>query len=171
MVSEFVELVDQVKQKNIPLAQATQLIEQIMAKKPRFNPAMVIIGYFLSCIGLTMLYRPELRSLLVTGAAGILVGLMVLWFEKQPRYNLLLPVLPNCCVDLVFNLTRGFIFGRQSAHYSPDPFLPGALLTTGMIDSPRCTSQALPADLWRGSASAVVHRDCSRIEPLGVGKL
>ena len=30
-------------------------------KKLRFNPALVIFGYFLSCVGLTMLFRPELH--------------------------------------------------------------------------------------------------------------
>ena len=49
-------------------------MDHILAKQPRFNPAIVILGYFLSCIGLTMLFRPDLRSLMITGAAGILVG-------------------------------------------------------------------------------------------------
>ncbi len=73
-VSEFIELVDQVKNKKIPLAQALEQIDQIEVKKIRFHPAVIIFGYFLSCIGLTMLFRPELRSLIITGLSGILVG-------------------------------------------------------------------------------------------------
>jgi uncharacterized membrane protein YjjP (DUF1212 family) len=137
IVSEFAELVEGVKQKLIPLAQAVRQIDQILAKKPRFNPAMVILGYFVSCIGLTMLFRPELRSLLITGAAGILVGLMVLWSQKQPRFNLLLPVFAAIVVStLIFQLTRlGFIYGSANLLVTPlIIFLPGALLTTGMIE-------------------------------------
>ncbi len=63
-VSEFVELVDHVRKKTIPLAQAIQQIDQILAKKPRFGPALIIFGYFLSCIGLTLLFRPDLQLLI-----------------------------------------------------------------------------------------------------------
>ncbi len=98
---------------------------------------MVIFGYFLSCIGLTMLFRPELRSLLITGAAGILVGIMVMWSQKQPRFILLLPVFAAMVVStLIFQLTRlGFIYGPANLLVTPlIIFLPGALLTTGMIE-------------------------------------
>jgi uncharacterized membrane protein YjjP (DUF1212 family) len=137
IVSEFTELVDKVKKKNIPLAQAIQRIDQILAKKPRFGPAIVILGYFLSCIGLTLLYRPDLQSLLITGTAGILVGLIILLFRWQPRFDLLLPVFAAIMVStLIFNLTRlGFIFGPANLLITPlIIFLPGALLTTGMIE-------------------------------------
>lgn len=136
-VSEFVELVDRVRKKTISLAQATLQIDQILAKKPRFGPVLVIFGYFLSCIGLTMLFRPDLSSLLVTGAAGILVGLIILLFRWQPRFDLLLPVFAAIVVStLIFNLTRlGFIFGPANLLITPlIIFLPGALLTTGMIE-------------------------------------
>ncbi len=136
-VSEFAELVDRVKRKQIPLAEASRQMDQIHAKKPRFNSVLVIFGYFLSCIGLTMLFRPEPRSLLITGASGILVGLMMLWSQKQPRFNLLLPVIAAIVVStIIFNLTRqGFIFGSANLLITPlITFLPGALLTTGMIE-------------------------------------
>jgi uncharacterized membrane protein YjjP (DUF1212 family) len=136
-ISEFVELVDQVMHKKILLTDASRQIDRILAKNPRFNSAMIVFGYVLSCVGLTMLFRPELRSLLITGSAGIIVGLLVIWFQKQPRYNLLLPVIAAIVVStFVFNLTqRGFIYGPANLLITPlITFLPGALLTTGMIE-------------------------------------
>ena len=136
-ISEIAELVDRVKRKNIRLADATAQMDLILARPPRFKPVVMVFGYFLSCIGLTMLYRPEPRSLLITGAAGILVGTMVLWFHKQPRFNLLLPVIAALVVStLIFQLTRlGYIFGSANLVITPlITFLPGALLTTGMIE-------------------------------------
>ena len=136
-VSEFVELIDRVKKKTIPMAQAIQQIDQILTKKPRFGPALIIFGYFLSCIGLTLLFRPDFSSLLITGAAGILVGLIIQLFRWQPRFDLLLPVFAAIVVStLIFNLTRlGFIFGPANLLITPlIIFLPGALLTTGMIE-------------------------------------
>jgi uncharacterized membrane protein YjjP (DUF1212 family) len=136
-VSKFMELVDQVQQKQIPFGQANQQIDQILAKKPRFSPAMIIFGYFLSCIGLTLLYRPDIRSLLITGGAGILVGLITQLFRWKPRFDLLLPIFAAIVVStLVFILTRlGYIFGPANLLITPlITFLPGALLTTGMIE-------------------------------------
>jgi uncharacterized membrane protein YjjP (DUF1212 family) len=136
-VSEFVELVDQVRMKAVPLDLAIQQMNRILAKKPRFGPALVIIGYFLSCIGLTMLFRPELRSLLITGAAGILVGLITLLSRRNPRFDLLLPVFAAILVSaMIFVLTSaGFIYGPANLLITPlIMFLPGALLTTGMIE-------------------------------------
>ena len=136
-VSGFADLVDRVMRKEIPLAEASRHVDRIFAKRPRFHPAIEILGYLLSCVGLTMLYRPEPRSLLVTGGMGILVGLMVLWSRKHPRYNLLLPVFAAIVVStLIFSLTRlGFIYGPANLLIPPlITFLPGAVLTTGMIE-------------------------------------
>lgn len=135
--SEFAELVDKVKQKQVPLAQALGQIDQIRSKKVRFSPVVVIFGYFLSCIGLTLLYRPEIRALAITGTMGIVVGALALLVKRWPRYTLLLPIFSAIVVStLVFNLTKqGFIFGPANLLITPlIIFLPGALLTTGMIE-------------------------------------
>jgi uncharacterized membrane protein YjjP (DUF1212 family) len=136
-VSEIVELIDRVKHKNIPLAEASVEMDGVLAKPPRFNSGLIILGYLLSCIGLTMLFRPEPRSLLITGTMGILVGLMTRWSHKQPRFNLLLPVFAAIVVStVIFYLTRlGYIFGSANLLITPlITFLPGAVLTTGMIE-------------------------------------
>ena len=136
-VSETMELIDRVKQKAIQLAEAASHMDRILAKSPRFNSVMMVLGYFVSCIGLTMLFRPEPRSLLITGAAGLLVGLMIVWSGKLPRFNLLLPVFAAIVVStLIFYLTRlDFIYGSANLLIPPlITFLPGAVLTTGMIE-------------------------------------
>ena len=121
-VSEFVELIDRVKQKKIPPGRGFRQMDRILAKTPRFNSAVDDFGVSaLSCIGLTMLFRPEPRSLLITGAMGILVGLMVLWSQKQPRFNLLLPVFAAIVVStVIFYLTRlGYIYGSANLLITP----------------------------------------------------
>ena len=136
-ISELTETIDQVKHKKIPLAEASHQIDRTLAKQPRFNSMIVILGYGLSCIGLTMLYRPDPKSLMITGAMGVLVGLIILWFQKQPRFNLLLPVIIAIIVStVIFGLTRlGVIYGPANLLVAPlILFLPGSLLTTGMIE-------------------------------------
>ena len=121
-------MIDQVRRKNIPGCGASEQLDRILARKHRFHSVIIIFGYFLSSIGLTMLFRPDLRALLMTGSMGILVGLMVLWFQKQPRFNLLLPVFAAVVVStLVFNITRlGYIFGSANLLIPPlIVFFPG----------------------------------------------
>jgi uncharacterized membrane protein YjjP (DUF1212 family) len=136
-VSELAELTQQVRQKKISLDQASRQLDCILAKPPRFKPAVGVLGYFLSCVGLTMLFRPDPRSLLIAGTMGILVGVMLLGFQKMPRFNLLLPVIISVVVStLIFNMTRqGYIYGPANLLVAPLViFLPGSLLTTGMIE-------------------------------------
>ena len=132
-ISALVELVDQVQHKRTLPAEASRQVDRILALPPRFNSVAVIFGYFLSIIGLTMLFRLDAEALIVTGAASILVGLLVLLFQRWPRFNLLLPVIAAIVAStLIFNLTRlGYIYGSANLLIVPlITFLPGALLTT-----------------------------------------
>jgi uncharacterized membrane protein YjjP (DUF1212 family)/uncharacterized membrane protein YjjB (DUF3815 family) len=136
-MSELVELIDKLLRKSIHPGMVAEQVDHILAKPHRFNPPTVMLGYLLSCIGLTLQFRPEPLALLITGAAGILVGAMIIWFERWPRFNLLLPVIAAFVVSIwIFNLTRmGVIDGSANLLIAPlIIFLPGALLTTGMIE-------------------------------------
>lgn len=136
-ISEVIELIDQVMQKKVSLEDASGQFDRILAKPARFGPATTIPGYGLSCIGLTLLFRPELRSLVIVAMTGIVVGLTVWLFQKRPQFNLLLPVIAALVAStLIFNLTRmGYIYGSANLLVAPlITFLPGAVLTTGMIE-------------------------------------
>ena len=61
-VSELAEMIDQVKQKKIPLDQANQQLDRILTKQPRFKQSIVFLGYFLSCIGPHHALPPDARS-------------------------------------------------------------------------------------------------------------
>jgi uncharacterized membrane protein YjjP (DUF1212 family) len=135
--SELSEIIDQVRHATIPLREASQRIDSMLARPRRFHPVVVVLGYGLSCVGLTLLYRPDPRALIVTGTLGILVGLMMLWVRKRPRFDLLLPVIVATVVStVVFTLTRlELIFGPANLLITPLViFLPGSLLTVGMIE-------------------------------------
>jgi uncharacterized membrane protein YjjP (DUF1212 family) len=136
-ISALNVLIDQLLRKNILPVEASREVDRILATPPRFNPIVVMIGYVIAVLGLTLLFRPDLRALLVTGGAGLLVGLLILLFKKWPRFNLLLPILAATLVSwLIFELTQqGLIFGPANLIIPPlITFLPGAILTTGMIE-------------------------------------
>jgi uncharacterized membrane protein YjjB (DUF3815 family) len=131
------ELVDEVKERHISPVEATQQVDEILSLQPRFNSAMLVIGYVVSILGLTLLFRPDPRSLLITGGVGFLVAVLILLFQKWPRFNLLLPVVAAIMVSaIMFNLTRmGLVYGTANLIIPPlVTFLPGAILTTAMIE-------------------------------------
>lgn len=130
-------LIDDVKARRIPVQDASQKIDRILSIPPRFPAWVRIAGYILVTVGLTLRFRPEPVVLLITGALGLLIALLVEFFGKRPRFNLLLPVLAAIIVSaVIFNLTgRGVIFGTSNLIIPPlVTFLPGVVLTTGMID-------------------------------------
>jgi uncharacterized membrane protein YjjP (DUF1212 family) len=131
------ELVDDVKEKRISPGEASRQVDRILALPPRFNSAIIVIGYVVSTIGLTLRFRPDPRSLLITGGTGLLVALLILIFRKWPRFNLLLPVIAAILVStIIFYLTQlGLVYGSANLIIPPlVVFLPGAILTTGMIE-------------------------------------
>lgn len=135
--SALVELIDEVEHKKIRLKDASAEIDRILATPPRFNEALSILGYTIAIIGLTLRFRPDVQALITTGIAGLLVGLLILLFKKWPRFNLLLPVIAAILVStLIFEMTqRGLVFGPANLIIPPLVFfLPGAILTTGMIE-------------------------------------
>jgi len=136
-LSALGELVDEVKERHISPVEATQQVDDILSLQPRFNSAAMVIGYVVSIIGLTLLFRPDPRSLLITGGVGFLVAVLILLFRKWPRFNLLLPVVAAIMVSaIMFNLTRmGLVYGTANLIIPPlITFLPGTILTTGMIE-------------------------------------
>jgi uncharacterized membrane protein YjjP (DUF1212 family) len=136
-ISALVELVDQVQQKHILPGEASRQVDRILAKPPRFHSLVTVFAYLVSTLGLTMLFRLDPGALVITGITGILVGLLVLSFRKWPRFNLLLPVIAAVVVStIIFQLTElGLVYGPATLIIPPlVVFLPGAILTTGMIE-------------------------------------
>jgi len=136
-MSDLAVLIDRVKQCRLTPAEAARRVDHIRATAPRFGPAPNVAGYVLLVIGLTLRMRPAWDALFVTSALGLLVGLMLVWFRRFPRFALLLPVLAALVVSaLTFYLTRlGWIVGPANLIIPPlVTFLPGVTMTIGMME-------------------------------------
>lgn len=158
-ISALTELIDRVLNKKTSPAEASKEVENILTMPPRFNALIMTIGYTISVIGLTLLFRPDLRAVLVTGAAGLMVGVLLILFKKWPRFNLLLPIIAAILVSwFIFDLTQeGLIFGPANLIISPlIIFLPGAILTTGMIELASGHLISGSARLMYGAASLLL---------------
>jgi uncharacterized membrane protein YjjP (DUF1212 family) len=136
-VSAISVLIDDVKARRIPARQASDEIDQILSLPPRFSAWIRTAGYVLATVGLTLRFRPDPLILFITAGLGLLVALLVEYFQIRPRFNLLLPVAAAILVSaIIFNLTaQGVIHGTTNLIIPPLViFLPGVILTTGMID-------------------------------------
>ena len=131
------QLIDKVRRKLILPREAVSHLDQIQARPHRFGSAAIIAGFILSSIGLTLLHQPSPQALMATGVAGIVVGVLVLLFQRRPHFALLLPIFVAIIVStLMFSLAEnGVIYGATTLIVPPlATFLPGAVLTTGMIE-------------------------------------
>jgi uncharacterized membrane protein YjjP (DUF1212 family) len=149
-------LIDNVKAKRIQPVEASRQVDRILSLQPRFKAAAITAGYILSSIGLTLLFRTDPMSLLVTGGTGLLVALLILLFRRWPRFNLLLPVIAAILVStIIFNLTEiGLVYGSANLIIPPlVTFLPGVLLTTGMIELASANLISGSARLMYGAAT------------------
>lgn len=136
-ISALMQLIDSVRRKLVLPAEAVHRLDDIQARPHRFSPAAIILGFLLSSIGLTLLHQPNPQALAATGLAGIIIGMMVLLFQRRSHYELLLPVIAAAVVStFMFILAeRGVIYGATTLIIPPLAiFLPGAVLTTGMIE-------------------------------------
>jgi uncharacterized membrane protein YjjP (DUF1212 family) len=155
-IAGLMQVIDQAQRGELSLLSASREIDKLLKRSHRFGSPLIILGFLLSCIGLTLQYQPLLRSLLVTGAAGVMVATMVLWFERRPRFGLLLPVLAAVVVStMVFELAeRGAVYGVATLVIPPlVMFLPGAVLTTGMIELASANIMSGSARLMYGAAT------------------
>lgn len=154
-ISRLMWLIDRLKRRSISLSTAGREMDEIMVMQPRYRPAVIILAFFVSSVGLTMLFRPELDALLVAGTAGVIVALLSHWAQKRPRYMLLLPVIAAFVVStFVFALTQqNLIYGSANLLVAPLViFLPGAVLTTGMIEMASMHIMSGSARLMYGAA-------------------
>jgi len=136
-VSELMQLIDRVQRKFISPEEAVRQLDDIQARPHRFSPTAIIFGFLLSSIGLTLLHQPNPQALAATASAGVIVGALVLLFERRSHFQLLLPVIAAAIVStMMFVLAeRGLILGATTLIVPPlATFLPGAALTTGMIE-------------------------------------
>ena len=136
-MSDLAVLIDQVKQRRLTPLEAARRVDQIRASAPRFGPALIVAGYTLLVVGLTLRMRPAWDAIIIASGLGLLVGLMLVWFRWFPRFALLLPVLAALVVSaLTFYLTRlGWIVGPANLIIPPlVTFLPGVTMTIGMME-------------------------------------
>jgi uncharacterized membrane protein YjjP (DUF1212 family) len=106
--------------------------------RPAYPPSARVLGYAVFTVGLALLLRASWTDLLIAGVLGAAIGTLLLWTPRlPPNYRVFVPVACAFGVSvIVFLLARtGLDLGGFAALVAPlVTFLPGALLTTAVIE-------------------------------------
>ncbi|MCK9150807.1 threonine/serine ThrE exporter family protein [Methanobacterium alcaliphilum] len=139
-VSEIYRLIHQVENHEVSFEEALLKLQQIRASKHHFGKVGIIFGYFLLSLGLGLLIQPSYQQLMVCSIFSIIVGLLILVSQNNPRLSMVMPVIAAFIVSslLFFMIKQGIITGNFSLLIpSLIYFLPGVTLTTGIYELAR----------------------------------
>jgi uncharacterized membrane protein YjjP (DUF1212 family) len=112
-------------------------LNNLLRKPPRFGPVSVIVGHTILTIGVAILLMPALRNLTAAAILGPIVGALKVFNRDRPILDAPLSIVAAMLVSvLVFlGVKQGLPVDPQYALVPPlVTFLPGAMLTFGMVE-------------------------------------
>ncbi len=137
-IDEVFTIVDAAARGDIGPEDGLDQIHAARTMAPSFRPGQRALGYVVLSLGLALMLRASLPDLLVAGLLGAAIGVVQMRSDRlTPTTRVLLPVLCAFGVSAaVFGLARtGLDIGGLPALVAPlVTFLPGALLTTAVIE-------------------------------------
>jgi uncharacterized membrane protein YjjP (DUF1212 family) len=137
-VEALFDLVKEAEAGRITPTHGIDTLESIRSRPPSFGAVARVLGYVVLTVGLALILRATWYDLLLSGVLGGMVGILQLGVGRYARpYRVFLPVMSSFGVALtVFLLARGSVdIGVFTPLIAPlVTFLPGALLTTAVIE-------------------------------------
>lgn len=109
----------------------------ILRAKPRFGRVLNVVGHMMLSAGLAMLLMPTLPNILAAVALGVLVGLLRLFHQERTLLAVPTPVAAAALVSgaVIWAASRGIAVDPIQMMIPPlVMFLPGAMLTMGMVE-------------------------------------
>ena len=112
-------------------------LTEILRKPARFGPAGVIGGHAILTVGLGMVLMPTLTNLAAAALLGAIVGALKVFNRDRPVLAVPLPVVAAAIVSALVFLAVKRGLPVDPLHVLVPPlvtFLPGAMLTLGMVE-------------------------------------
>jgi len=110
---------------------------EVLRRKARFGPFGTILGHTILTLGLAMIMKPSLENLGAAALLGAVVGALKLVNRDRPVLAVPTPVLAAALVSALVFLALEHGLPVDPAHMLVPPlvtFLPGAMLTLGMVE-------------------------------------
>jgi uncharacterized membrane protein YjjP (DUF1212 family) len=119
------------------LRQGLDRLAELLHRKARFGRVGTIAGHAVLTLGLAMILKPSLENLAAASLLGALVGALKLANRERPVLAVPTPVVAAALVSALVFLAMKRGFAADPAHMLVPPlvtFLPGAMLTQGMVE-------------------------------------
>jgi len=121
----------------IPIREAAPQLAAIIRRKARFGKVGTLIGHVVLATGVAMVLNPELISTFVAAFLGGIIGLLKMLMPEKPLLSVPMPVIAASLVSALVFLAIRHGLPVDPLHVLVPPlvtFLPGAMLTFGMIE-------------------------------------
>ena len=136
-IADVYALGDAAQRAAVTPSEGLDRLADILCKTARFGPAGVLVGHTILTVGVAMLLLPTLTHLAAAALLGAIVGTTKLLNQKRAVLAVPMPVIAATLVSvLVFWAVRRGL-PVDPLHVLVPPlvtFLPGAMLTLGMVE-------------------------------------
>ncbi|WP_442482938.1 threonine/serine ThrE exporter family protein [Aeoliella sp. SH292] len=136
-IADVYNLGDATKKGQMTARQGLKELKEILAKPPRFGAAIVVLGHTILTVGVAMLFMPTEDNLIAAAILGTIVGVLRVLNRNRPVLAVPLSVVAATLVSsLVFSAMK-YGLPVEPLHALVPPlitFLPGAMLTLGMVE-------------------------------------
>ncbi len=121
----------------LDLREGLERLAAIRRQKPRFGRPGLLFGHVILTIGLALVLMPTFTNVAAAAVLGLIVGLIKLFNRGGPVMAIPLPVIAATTVSALVFLAMRKGIPLEPIHALIPPlvtFLPGAMLTLGMVE-------------------------------------
>ena len=130
-------LIGRALRREITPTAAVAEVTRIRTAKPRFGPALSLLGHVILTVGFGMVINPTLQAIWVYAVLGAGVGVLVLLARRFTGLSSTVPVIAAFGVTLATTLLLVHVVGDEPLRIIAPPlvsFLPGLTLTIAAIE-------------------------------------
>jgi uncharacterized membrane protein YjjP (DUF1212 family) len=112
-------------------------LTEILKMNPRFGAAGVVAGHTILSVGLALVLMPALSNLIAVAILGAIVGALKVFNRNRPILAVPMPVVAAAIVSALVGLCVKWDLPVDPQYVLVPPlvaFLPGAMLTLGMVE-------------------------------------
>jgi uncharacterized membrane protein YjjP (DUF1212 family) len=112
-------------------------LTELLRKPARFGPVVVVVGHAILSIGVALVLMPALRNLVAAAVLGAIVGALKALNRDRPILDAPLSVVSAALVSVLVFLAVKYDLPVDPQYALVPPlvtFLPGAMLTFGMVE-------------------------------------
>lgn len=136
-MSDVYNLGSEMQDGKTPLSEASARLTAITRSPARFGVVGTLIGHIVLTAGVAMILNPIPESVLFCAILGAIVGALKIVMNEKSLFSVTLPVIAASLVSAVVFLAVRYGLPVDPLHLLIPPlvtFLPGAMLTFGMIE-------------------------------------